>query len=131
MNLKNETEMKNIVGKVQRDTIWIPNLIFDNSVKDLEILNDAFSTLMVNQEKNGTKEMNLHLQKDQRYNGTENSLVYLRTYKIKLLCDFNQHNYPFDYQMCKIKVITFTLQSNITGGLWILRIYLLVSRKEF
>jgi hypothetical protein len=105
VNLKNDTSRKNIIGKQERDKIWIPNLVFDNSVKDIQIENDAFSTLVINQNGNATRDMNAYFQDDEKYNGTENSLVYLRNYKIKLLCDFDQHYFPFDCQTCTIKVI--------------------------
>jgi len=105
VNLKNETGRKNIIGKRERDKIWIPHLVFDNSVKDFQIKNDDFSSLMVDQNKNATKELNIYLQEDERYNGSENNLIYSRTYQIKLMCEFEQHNYPFDHQICKIKVI--------------------------
>jgi hypothetical protein len=104
VNLKTDERHKNIIGSEERDKIWIPNLVFDNSIEDFQIMNDAFSSLMINQTGNSTTSLNSQLQEDERYDGTDNNLVYFRSYKMKLLCNFEQHFYPFDTQTCYIKV---------------------------
>jgi hypothetical protein len=104
VNLKNETKRKNIIGVEERNKIWIPNLVFDNSIKDFQIKNDGFSTLTINQTGNATTVLNLDLQEDQKYNGTDNNLIYSRCYKMNLLCDFELRFYPFDAQKCTIQV---------------------------
>jgi len=53
--------------------------------------------------------MNDELQENLEYNGTTNSLIFFRNYKMLLICEFEQHNYPFDYQICPITVIYLTI----------------------
>ena len=105
VNLKNDERHKNINGREEREKIWIPNLVFDNSVEDFQISNDAFSALMINQTGNATASLNSQLQEDEKYQGIDNNLIYSRCFKMKLLCNFEQHFYPFDSQTCSIKVI--------------------------
>ena len=104
VNLKTNEKRKNIVGSEEKDQIWIPNLVFDNSVKDTQVKNDEFAVLQINQKSNGFLQVNDELQENLEYNGTLNNLRFSRSYKLSLLCDFELHYYPFDSQVCSIKV---------------------------
>jgi hypothetical protein len=104
VNLKKDEKHKNIIGTEEREKLWIPNLIFDNSVEDVQISNDPFSSLIVNSTGNFTIILNENLQEDEQYDGSDNGIVYSREYKMELLCEFEQHTYPFDTQTCHIKV---------------------------
>ncbi len=42
------------VGRSERDRIWIPKLIFSNSLPEVQLLNDDLSFLMVRQESQPT-----------------------------------------------------------------------------
>jgi hypothetical protein len=103
-NLKTNEKRKNIVGSEEKDQIWIPNLVFDNSVKDSQVKNDDFAVLKIDQKANGFLKVNDELQENLEYNGTLNNLQFSRSYKLSLLCDFELHFYPFDTQTCSIKV---------------------------
>ncbi len=105
VNLKNESKRKNIIGFEEREQIWIPNLVFDNSIKDIQIRNDDFVILKINQ--NGAGNLSFYkdnLKENLEFDGLSNSLIFSRSYKMSLICNFEQHNYPFDYQKCFIEV---------------------------
>ncbi len=104
LNLKADESHKNIIGPDEREKIWIPNLIFENSLEDVQILNDPFSSLIVYDTGNFTNHLNNDLQENKQYVGSENGITYSRVYKMRLFCFFEQHNYPFDSQKCLIKV---------------------------
>jgi hypothetical protein len=103
--LKNESKRKNIIGFEEREQIWIPNLVFDNSIKDLQIKNDHFAILEINQNGTGILSFNKdNLKENLEFNGSSNNMMFSRSYKMSLICNFEQHNYPFDYQKCFIEV---------------------------
>jgi hypothetical protein len=106
-NLRKTGQFQSNVGEEERNKIWIPNLIFDNSVKEKLIEIDKFSVLTVLQNGTGVQITNEYLQDNIQYKGSENFLIYSRTYLLDLGCEFEQHNYPFDSQTCSIKVIVF------------------------
>ena len=106
-NLRQTGKSQSNVGDDERKEIWIPNLIFENSVKEKRVKSDEFSTLTVLQNGTGFIETNEYLQENVKYKGSENFLIYTRTYLIDLSCEFEQHSYPFDSQTCSIQVIIF------------------------
>jgi hypothetical protein len=103
-NLRSTGNLQNNIGVKERDEIWIPNLIFDNSVEENLIENDQFSSLSIQKNNLGIQTLNEFLQENIQYKGSENFLIYSRIYKMDLVCEFEQHNYPFDVQTCSIKV---------------------------
>ncbi len=110
-NLRKTGLRQSNVGDDERNKIWIPNLIFDNSVKEKLVENDKFSTLTIFQNGSGLQEMNEHLQENVKYKGSENFLIYTRTYLMDLGCEFDQHSYPFDTQTCSIQVKHFVMNN--------------------
>jgi hypothetical protein len=107
--LKNESKRKNIIGFEEREQLWIPNLVFGNSIKDIQIKNDDFAILEINQ--NGTGILNFNkdnLKENLEFDGLSNNLMFSRSYKMSLICNFEQQNYPFDFQKCFIEVKTST-----------------------
>ena len=104
VNLKNSTKRVNAVGPDERNNIWIPHLVFDNSPNDDYIKNDALSSLIVKKEGPTTLKLNLNFQENEESSGDSNPLEYARNYEIELGCNFLLHNYPFDSQMCSIEV---------------------------
>jgi hypothetical protein len=106
-NLRQTGKSQSNVGDDERKEIWIPNLIFENSVKEKLVENDKFSTLTVLQNGTGLQITNEHLQENIKYNGSENFLIFSRTYLMDFGCEFELHSYPFDSQTCSIQVIIF------------------------
>jgi hypothetical protein len=103
-NLRSTGDLQNTVGVEKKDQIWIPGLVFDNSVEEKRVEKDHFSTLTVQQSGPGNHRLNEFLQENMEFKGSENFLIFSRTYKMDLVCEFEQHNYPFDIQTCSIKV---------------------------
>ncbi len=104
-NLRNTSKFQNRVGDEERKKIWIPNIIFANSVKEQLVENDKFSILAIEQNGTGVQETDKYLQENMLYKGSENSVIYSRTYTMDLGCEFEQHSFPFDTQTCSIEVI--------------------------
>jgi hypothetical protein len=103
-NLQNGTDFKNKIGKVEKEMIWIPQLLISNSLDLKSIELNGISSLTIeplgNYSLNSLEETN----QIRLYKGTENYLVYRNTYEIELHCDFDLSNYPFDTQHCAIVV---------------------------
>jgi hypothetical protein len=121
-NLKSSGHLQNNAGVEEKDEIWIPNLIFDNSIGENLVENDHFSSLSVQQSSLGLHILNEFLQEDIQYLGFENYLIYSRTYKMDLVCEFDQHNFPFDTQTCSIKVSKVVAKVGMEGNFSILKL---------
>jgi len=67
---------------------------------------DEFSDIMVKHGGNSSTEINEYLQENEVFNGSSNAMLFSRTYKMALHCNFQHQNYPFDTQRCSIKVST-------------------------
>jgi hypothetical protein len=104
-NLRKNGTLQNNVGTKEKDEIWIPNLLFANSIKERLVENDKFSILAIQQNGTGQQITNEYLQENIVYKGSENFLVYSRIYMMDLGCEFEQHSFPFDSQTCSIQVI--------------------------
>ena len=95
-----------------RNEIWLPNLVFENSIPEVKIQNDDFSSLTVKKEGNPEvqaykifPQATTNSQESEKYSGESNPLVFARNYELKLGCEFMLHFYPFDTQTCFLKVI--------------------------
>ena len=87
------------------EQIWIPNLVFSNSVGDLQIKNDEFAYLMVQRTEMAAKVKSIvELHEDEYFLGSGCPLELSRIYDLELHCQFQLINYPFDYQLCLIIV---------------------------
>ena len=84
--------------------IWIPQLIFRNSLEDVNIVNDAFSSLLVDKESSGILNSKKEIQENEVYEGEFNPFVYQRIYDLVLKCEFGLAKYPFDWQLCFVQV---------------------------
>jgi hypothetical protein len=67
VNLKEDSQIKNIVGDKERSLLWIPSLVFGNSVKESQIKMDSFSTLIINRVSNATTRLNNFLQTNELF----------------------------------------------------------------
>jgi len=108
-NLKNNSKLENTVGQKERNKIWIPSLVFDNSQKDAYIKNDALSSLSVKLVGLPELKINSDLQENEEFSGSTNPLVYARNFELILNCEFELHYYPFDTQQCYIVVRVYFL----------------------
>ena len=68
-NLKKDSAHGNTVGQEERQQIWIPNLVFGNSVVDSYIHVDDLSSVFVRMDSSGKKKTSKELQENEEFSG--------------------------------------------------------------
>jgi hypothetical protein len=103
-NLKASNDNFNYVGRDDFNFLWLPRIIFANSVDEASLLFDDLSSMI--SKRKGPPTLNSHeeIQENECFDGERNPLVYNRTYELELECSFKLEKYPFDYQSCFIDV---------------------------
>jgi len=104
-NLRGEMKRGNVVGSDERNGIWIPQLVFANSLPEFHIENDPNSILMVRKEGSPILNEFSDLQENEFYSGSNNPFVYERFIDLNLRCNYEFSKYPFDQQSCSIQVL--------------------------
>ena len=110
-NLKKNV-FKNVIGVDQKELVWIPPLMFDNS--------DNTRTLSISHEGSDEPMVNLFVERgvDNKfvvaapsfldetyfYKGEENYMVLTTGYNMVLHCNYKLEDYPFDTQNCTMEV---------------------------
>ena len=94
----------NTIPDKDRSSLWIPNLIFENSLTGNHIDNHDLSSLSVKLEAEPKTKFNFKLHEHEEFAGDSNPLIFESSYELKLGCDFDLHAYPFDTQHCLIMV---------------------------
>jgi hypothetical protein len=118
VNLQGEGKRKNSVGQAIRKELWIPNLAFENCVKDFFVVMDELASLTVYKRTNATSSLSDKLQEEERFDGEFNDLVYLRNYILLFQCDLYLQKYPFDTQTFLITVkidFSFTVVCKVSS----------------
>jgi len=107
-NLKLSKENYNFFANSDLSNVWLPRLIFLNSMDENSLKFDDLSSVIV--QRKGPRTLNSYseLQENEIFDGENNPFVYNRTYDMNLSCIFKLENYPFDFQNCFIEV-TFTI----------------------
>ena len=107
-NLK-DSMFKNLIGSPEKETLWIPPLIFNNSEKNTMLtmdreFGDPVANILI--EKRGNPEIAPPTILDETvfYKGSENLVVYRTEYNLLLNCIYELGYYPFDIQTCTIEV---------------------------
>lgn len=82
----------------------MPQIAFKNSKPEINIIYD--DSALVEILRNGSPQPNddSELHEIAIYSGSENPILYLRSYELELRCTFKLEFYPFDAQQCKIEV---------------------------
>ena len=107
-NLK-DSMFKNLIGSPEKETLWIPPLIFNNSEKN---------TMLAIDREPGEPRTNIFIEKRGKpkiapptvldetvfYKGSENLFVYRTEYNLLFNCIYELEYYPFDIQTCTIEV---------------------------
>ena len=94
----------NRMEPAEREKIWFPYFIFDNTNKKIENIIDAQSTLKVIRNGSGQLSEPENTENKFVYQGRENYIEYERFYSEQFECDYFLHWYPFDYQTCYIDI---------------------------
>jgi hypothetical protein len=110
-NLRGEMKRGNVVGIIERADLWIPRLVFINSLPEFHIENDLNSVVMVKKEGLPVSNENTDLQENECYSGSDNPIVYERYIDLNLRCNYEFSNYPFDQQFCGFQVFKGNLGS--------------------
>jgi len=103
VNLKND-EYSNAVNLIDRDKLWMPNLVFENNPTRLYVENERLSFLRIRREGHPKGRFDFTLDEYQTFKGSENPIVYENIYDTKFECKMELHHYPFDTQHCFFKV---------------------------
>ena len=99
LNLKDNSFL-NTLGQDEKNKIWVPEIVFYNTEKKDESLNDMKSYIVIQREGDNEQTEMTSIHNGNIFNGEENSIVKKRVYDIKFLCNFNMEYYPFDIQTC-------------------------------
>ena len=110
-NLKDNV-FKNVVGTQQKNLLWIPPLIFNNSedTTTLSINRQGVDDTMVNLfvERGYNNKFSFaepsYLDETYFYKGEENLLLLTTEYNMILHCNYELEDYPFDTQLCTMDV---------------------------
>jgi hypothetical protein len=103
-NLKASKDNFNYVGKYDLYSLWLPRMIFGNSVNEASLLFDDLSSVISKRKGSPTLNSANEIQETESFEGESNPFVYNRTYELELECIFKLEKYPFDYQTCFIDV---------------------------
>ena len=98
-NLK-ENDNFNVLADEERDSIWFPEIIFENNDNVERMVMDVKADLIVRKEGDGYQTSQREMISAEVFKGGENPIFYSRTYSTKFNCDFQLQSYPFDTQEC-------------------------------
>ena len=84
--------------------IWIPQLIFTNSINFQPLFIDQKSSLTIQRVDDSHLPPQDEIQENYLYTGLGNPILYNDSYDLTFYCDFDLTKYPFDTQHCFIKV---------------------------
>ena len=99
-NLKDNATM-NFLLYEEKQNIWVPKIIFQNTKSQLTTMNDEKSRLKVLKQQAGAYNTDGLVSEDiDIYEGSKNPLVMSRVYDIEFMCNFQMQWYPFDSQTC-------------------------------
>jgi len=82
INLQDEKKQKNLVEQSMMQLLWMPNLAFDNCVKDVIVKVDEMASFTINKLTNGNMSLSKNLEEEERFEGDSNDLVFLRNYDL-------------------------------------------------
>ncbi len=103
-NLRDEM---NLVDSAIQQRLWIPKLVFSNSLPLFQIANDADSVAKIKKEGIPLPRDKNDLHENKLYSGSSNPVSLERNIDLNLRCNFDFFFYPFDHQACSIMVKSF------------------------
>jgi hypothetical protein len=112
-NIRGKSELSNTLGEEEQKNVWIPNLLFENSQSGTFTENEPMSVLRVQHMGQPVTKFNFKLNEFEEFEGNANPLVYENNYDLKLDCEFELRNFPFDSQKCYITVRALPIKSFI------------------
>ena len=103
-NIKPDENM-NLLSLEEQLALWTPTIVFSNTKEQLKTINDKNSFASIKREGNGSiidKEVNEDIEV---YDGSENGITISRVYSIQFFCEYQMAWYPFDQQVCHVKMV--------------------------
>ena len=100
-NLKNDTGL-NALSPREKDTIWIPELVFTNTEFRPSTIVDEDTAITVEKRGGFVLSPSTSFENMQVYSGGENPLILSRFYNIRFLCTYDMRRIPFDIQKCRM-----------------------------
>ena len=109
-----DTMFKNLIGSPEKETLWIPPLIFNNSERNTMVTldrepGDPVANILVEKRGKPTFASPSVLDETAFYPGSENLVVYRTEYNMLLSCIYDLGFYPFDTQTCTIEVSNLSI----------------------
>ena len=113
INLRNMSE-ENTLSSKEKDYIWLPRFVFENTKDKSTSVVDDKSVILVEKYGRAEKADLTSVWNKLLYKGSENPLIYKRFYNIVFECEYLLQWYPFDYQVCLIKISPTSEQIKFT-----------------
>ena len=111
-NLKHKTSL-NALSDSETAALWLPYAIFDNTddKEAVQLLEWVKTTLVVSREGEYSRSGPTSIDEIEMFKGSENSLSLSQTHSKKFQCQYKLSKYPFDTQVCSIKVVSSSLDA--------------------
>ena len=98
-NLKPDNNMNTLTAD-ERQSIWVPKLIFSNTKEEVSTKNDEKTFTLAKSEKFFKHSELSRFNNIYIFQGSENHLQNSRVYNVEWNCDYDMRWYPFDTQTC-------------------------------
>ena len=104
LRFKNIKEKSNLnkLTKFERDRVWKPVIVFDNTESKQITITDERTQATVRRSGNFTLSDITNNEETYFYEGDANPVTFTRIYDIPFLCTYDMAWYPFDIQICNM-----------------------------
>ena len=104
----------NIIDDETARSLWIPPLEIPEALTECHFEYDKVSSLQVAKQSEGNATGIEHLHEGMEFDGSVIPLMLTKQLQLKHSCMFRLENYPFDVQLCKMKVGLALFADNTT-----------------
>ena len=98
----NDNQGLNTLVELEKEKIWTPKLILDNTKQKTRTKTDSESVVSVKREGNYTQNTLEDVDNVYIFKGLYNPLDMSRVYQTEWICDYEMNWYPFDTQNCRM-----------------------------
>ena len=110
-NLHGDQGLNSLVEE-EKQMIWTPSFIFDNTESKTRSTTDKESIISVRREGDFSRIGIESIDNIYMFEGDENPLYMMRVYQTSWICDYQMNWYPFDTQTCKM---TYALTNELNN----------------
>ena len=100
-NLHDDQNLNSLVEE-EKEKIWTPRFIFQNTDKSTRTTTDDESIISVRREGQFIQNTLESIDNTYEFQGADNPLMMYRIYETKWICDYQMNWYPFDTQKCQM-----------------------------